>query len=140
MYECCILPSILPSSVFVGCREIQCSILLYGPPGTGKTLLARAIAGETRWTFFEISPSQCLSKWSGESERQIRKYFKMASQYKPSILFFDEIDSIACSRSSMEEINSRRLLSEILIQVNKKTILDVKNKRKRSNINNRSNK
>lgn len=117
LYESCILPSILPSNIFVGCREIQNSILLYGPPGTGKTMLAEAIACETQWPFFRLTPSSCLSKWSGESEKSLKKIFSDAKKIEPSIIFIDELDSIACKRSSIDEISSRRIISELLIQV-----------------------
>ncbi len=73
-------------------------ILLYGPPGTGKTLLAKAVATETEANFIAIKGPELLSKWVGESERALRDIFRKAKQAAPSIIFFDEIDSIAPRR------------------------------------------
>ncbi|KAF2981979.1 hypothetical protein EK904_011933, partial [Melospiza melodia maxima] len=82
--------------------------LFYGPPGTGKTLLARALAnecsqGDMRVTFFMRKGAECLSKWIGESERQLRTLFEEAYQMRPSIIFFDEIDALAPVRSSKQD-------------------------------------
>jgi len=73
-------------------------ILLYGPPGTGKTLIAKAVANESRANFIAIRGPQLLSKWVGESERGVREIFRKARQVSPSIIFFDELDSIAPAR------------------------------------------
>ncbi|XP_030820297.1 ATPase family AAA domain-containing protein 2-like [Camarhynchus parvulus] len=82
--------------------------LFYGPPGTGKTLLARALAnecsqGDMRVTFFMRKGAECLSKWIGESERQLRTLFEEAYQMRPSIIFFDEIDALAPVRSNKQD-------------------------------------
>ncbi|NWR97417.1 ATAD2 protein, partial [Motacilla alba] len=82
--------------------------LFYGPPGTGKTLLARALAnecsqGDRRVAFFMRKGAECLSKWIGESERQLRILFEQAYQMRPSIIFFDEIDGLAPVRSSKQD-------------------------------------
>ncbi|KAF4803144.1 ATPase family AAA domain-containing protein 2 [Turdus rufiventris] len=82
--------------------------LFYGPPGTGKTLLARALAnecsqGDMRVTFFMRKGAECLSKWIGESERQLRLLFEEAYQMRPSIIFFDEIDALAPVRSDKQD-------------------------------------
>ncbi|XP_023776654.1 ATPase family AAA domain-containing protein 2-like isoform X4 [Cyanistes caeruleus] len=82
--------------------------LFYGPPGTGKTLLARALAnecsqGNTRVTFFMKKGAECLSKWIGESERQLRLLFEQAYKMRPSIIFFDEIDALAPVRSDKQD-------------------------------------
>ncbi|XP_027757737.1 ATPase family AAA domain-containing protein 2-like isoform X5 [Empidonax traillii] len=82
--------------------------LFYGPPGTGKTLLARALAnecsqGDMRVTFFMRKGAECLSKWIGESERQLRLLFEQAYQMRPSIIFFDEIDALAPVRSGKQD-------------------------------------
>uniref|UniRef100_A0AAX7UN99 ATPase family AAA domain-containing protein 2 n=1 Tax=Astatotilapia calliptera TaxID=8154 RepID=A0AAX7UN99_ASTCA len=74
--------------------------LFYGPPGTGKTLVARALAsecsqGDKKVSFFMRKGADCLSKWVGESERQLRLLFDQAYQMRPSIIFFDEIDGLA---------------------------------------------
>ncbi|NWT68388.1 ATAD2 protein, partial [Prunella himalayana] len=82
--------------------------LFHGPPGTGKTLLARALAnecsqGDMRVTFFMRKGAECLSKWIGESERQLRVLFEQAYQMRPSIIFFDEIDALAPVRSNKQD-------------------------------------
>jgi transitional endoplasmic reticulum ATPase len=77
-------------------------ILLYGPPGTGKTLLAKAVANESGANFISVKGPEVLSKWVGESEKAIREIFKKAKQSSPSIVFLDEIDSIAPRRGSHE--------------------------------------
>lgn len=75
-------------------------ILLYGPPGCGKTLLARAVATESDANFISVKGPEILSKWVGESERAIREIFRKARQVAPSIVFFDELDSIAPTRGA----------------------------------------
>lgn len=77
-------------------------ILLYGPPGTGKTLLAKAVANESDANFILVKGPELLSKWVGESEKAVREIFKKARQSSPTIIFFDEIDSITPTRSSQE--------------------------------------
>jgi len=80
-------------------------ILLYGEPGNGKTLVAKAIANEVKAHFIPISGPELISKWHGQSEENLRKIFKEARELQPSIIFFDEIDSVAQKRS--EEENAR---------------------------------
>ncbi len=75
-------------------------VLLYGPPGTGKTLIARAVATESGANFIPVRGPQLLSKWVGESERAVREIFKKARQVAPSIIFFDELDSLAPARGT----------------------------------------
>ncbi len=75
-------------------------ILLYGAPGTGKTLMARAIANESEANFISVKGPELLSKWVGESEKAVREIFKKARQTAPTIIFFDEIDSLAPRRGS----------------------------------------
>jgi transitional endoplasmic reticulum ATPase len=93
-------------------------VLLYGPPGTGKTMIAQAVANETNANFISIRGPQMLSKWVGESEKAIREIFKKAKQVSPSIIFFDELDSIAPFRG-MEE-GSRvveRVVNQLLAEL-----------------------
>ena len=80
-------------------------VLLYGPPGTGKTMLAKAMAHEAGVAFIAATPSQFKSKWVGESEQNVRRAFAVARKYAPSILFLDEVDSIAMKRGTSQ--NSR---------------------------------
>ncbi|XP_054668164.1 ATPase family AAA domain-containing protein 2-like, partial [Grus americana] len=93
--------------------------LFYGPPGTGKTLVARALAnecsqGERRIAFFMRKGADCLSKWAGESERQLRLLFDQAYQMRPSIIFFDEIDGLAPVRSSEQDQIHSSIVSTLL--------------------------
>lgn len=74
-------------------------ILLYGPPGTGKTLMAKALAGESGVTFIAAEGNQFFSKWVGEGQEMVHKLFAAARRYAPSILFVDEIDTIARERN-----------------------------------------
>ncbi len=89
-------------------------ILLYGPPGTGKTLIAKAVASESGANFIPIRGPELLSKYVGESEKAVRDIFKKARQVAPSIIFFDEIDSIAPVRSSS---NNSKYLDNVLNQI-----------------------
>ena len=94
-------------------------ILLYGPPGTGKTLLAKAVANESNSNFISIKGPELLSKWVGESERLVREIFKKAKQVSPSIIFFDEIDSLATARNISSSSNrvGERVVSQLLGEI-----------------------
>uniref|UniRef100_A0A0D9WPS8 Uncharacterized protein n=1 Tax=Leersia perrieri TaxID=77586 RepID=A0A0D9WPS8_9ORYZ len=89
-------------------------ILLYGPPGTGKTLIARAVANETGAFFFLINGPEIMSKLAGESESNLRKAFEEAEKNAPSIIFIDEIDSIAPKRDKTHGEVERRIVSQLL--------------------------
>lgn len=89
-------------------------ILMYGPPGTGKTLIARAIANETGAYFFLINGPEIMSKMAGESESNLRKAFEEAGANSPSIIFIDEIDSIAPKRDKTNGEVEKRIVSQLL--------------------------
>jgi len=82
-------------------------VLLYGPPGTGKTLIARAVANEVDATFITVDGPEITSKYKGESEEQLREIFERAGEEAPSIVFFDEIDSIAGERDDGGDLENR---------------------------------
>ncbi|KAK6456961.1 uncharacterized protein RJT20DRAFT_127066 [Scheffersomyces xylosifermentans] len=94
-------------------------VLFHGPPGTGKTLMARALAAscstaERKITFFMRKGADCLSKWVGEAERQLRLLFEEAKNQQPAIIFFDEIDGLAPVRSSKQEQIHASIVSTLL--------------------------
>lgn len=91
-------------------------ILLYGPPGSGKTLIARAVANETGAFFFLINGPEIMSKLAGESESNLRKAFEEAEKNAPSIIFIDEIDSIAPKREKTNGEVERRIVSQVRIK------------------------
>ena len=94
--------------------EAPKGILLYGPPGTGKTLLAKAVATESSAHFISISGPEIMSKFYGESEARLREIFKEAKEKSPTIIFIDEIDSIAPKREEVTGEVERRVVSQLL--------------------------
>jgi transitional endoplasmic reticulum ATPase len=89
-------------------------VLLYGPPGCGKTLLARAIAHETNANFIYVSGPEIIQKLYGESEARLRKIFDDAAKRAPTIIFFDEIDSLAPKRDRVEGEVEKRVVAQLL--------------------------
>ncbi len=89
-------------------------VLLHGPPGTGKTLLAKAVASETSANFMSIGGPEIMSKFYGESEERLRDMFKEAAENAPSIIFIDEIDSIAPKRDEVTAETERRIVAQLL--------------------------
>jgi len=94
--------------------EAPKGVLLFGPPGTGKTLLAKAVASESNSHFISISGPEIMSKFYGESEARLREIFKEAREKAPTIIFIDEIDSIAPKRDKTQGEVERRIVSQLL--------------------------
>ena len=93
------------------------SILLYGPPGCGKTMMARAIANECNASFVSVGISDVLNMWLGESERNLAALFDKARAEQPCVLFFDELDALAYSRSKAGSASARTVVNEFLAQL-----------------------
>ena len=93
--------------------------LLYGIPGTGKTLLAKAVASESEANFISVKGPELLSKWVGESEKGVREIFRKAKQASPTVIFFDEIDAIASSRSENDTDSgvTKRVVNQLLTEM-----------------------
>jgi len=94
--------------------EAPKGVLLHGPPGTGKTLLAKAVASETNANFYSISGPEIMSKFYGQSEENLRDIFKQAEENAPSIIFIDELDSIAPKRDEVTGEVERRVVAQLL--------------------------
>lgn len=92
-------------------------ILLYGPPGCGKTMLARAVANECNANFVSVGVSDVLGMWLGESERNLAAIFEKARSQPPCVLFFDELDALAYSRSKAGSGSARAVVNEFLSQL-----------------------
>ena len=93
--------------------------VIEGPPGTGKTLLAKAVASESEANFISIKGPELLSKWVGESEQGVREVFRKAKQTAPTVIFFDEIDSIASTRSANDSDSgvTKRVVNQLLTEM-----------------------
>jgi transitional endoplasmic reticulum ATPase len=92
-------------------------ILLYGPPGCGKTYLARATAGEVGAGFLAVGIHDVLNMWIGESERNLHEIFETARQYRPCVLFFDEVDALGASRSDLRTSAGRHVINQFLAEL-----------------------
>lgn len=112
--EAIVLPFVRGKPMYVKAPR---TILLYGPPGTGKTLLAKASCNTLNATFFEARISSLLSKYFGESNKLINALFSKARKMQPSLIFMDELDSIAISRDSNIDESTRRVLGQLLTEI-----------------------
>lgn len=97
-------------------KKVGGGILLYGPPGCGKTHLARATAGEIKAAFISIGISDVLDMWIGSSERNLHELFQQARRLKPCVMFFDEVDALAASRSETHG-HARQIINQFLLEL-----------------------
>jgi SpoVK/Ycf46/Vps4 family AAA+-type ATPase len=98
-------------------KAIGGGILLYGPPGCGKTYLARATAGEVRANFLAVGINDILDMWIGQSERNLHELFEQARGHRPCVLFFDEVDALAASRSDLRQSHGRIVINQFLAEL-----------------------
>jgi len=98
-------------------KRIGGGILLYGPPGCGKTHLARATAGEIKAGFLSVGLHEVLDMWIGQSEQKLHQIFEQARRNAPSVLFFDEVDALAASRTDMRRSAGRHLINQFLAEL-----------------------
>jgi transitional endoplasmic reticulum ATPase len=92
-------------------------ILMYGPPGCGKTHLARATAGEIKARFLAVGINDVLDMWLGNSERNLHELFEQARRNTPCVVFFDEVDALAASRSDMRHSGGRHIINQFLMEL-----------------------
>lgn len=98
-------------------KTIGGGLLMYGPPGCGKTHLARATAGEVKASFLAVGINDVLDMWIGNSERNLHDLFEHARSHRPCVLFFDEVDALAASRSDMRQSYSRVIINQFLAEL-----------------------
>jgi AAA+ superfamily predicted ATPase len=98
-------------------KPVGGALLLYGPPGCGKTYLARATAGEVRAAFLAVGLNDVLDMWIGQSERNLHDVFEQARDHRPCVLFFDEVDALAASRTDFRTSAGRQVINQFLAEL-----------------------
>jgi len=98
-------------------KKVGGGILLYGPPGCGKTFIAKATAGEINANFINISLNDILDMWIGQSEKNLNKYFELARQRTPCVIFFDEVDALGAKRSDMRQSAGKNVINQFLAEL-----------------------
>lgn len=98
-------------------KQIGGGILLYGPPGCGKTHIARATAGEIKASFLSVGINDVLDMWLGNSEKNLHEIFENARRNTPAVLFFDEVDALAASRTDLKTSNSKQVINQFLAEL-----------------------
>ncbi|MEO1626785.1 MAG: ATP-binding protein [Bacteroidota bacterium] len=98
-------------------KKVGGGILLYGPPGCGKTFIAKATAGQIDANFINIGLNDILDMWIGESEKNLNRYFEMARQESPCVMFFDEIDALGAKRSDMRQSAGKNVINQFLAEL-----------------------
>ena len=98
-------------------KKVGGGILLYGPPGCGKTYIARATAGEINANFINITLNDILDMWIGNSEKNLNRYFEMARENTPCVMFFDEIDALGAKRSDMKQSGGKNVINQFLSEL-----------------------
>ncbi|OYT50502.1 AAA family ATPase [Candidatus Bathyarchaeota archaeon ex4484_135] len=116
LMEAIVWPMLKPE-LFKGPREPWKGILLFGPPGCGKTLLAKAVASQCNAVFFNVSAAAIMSKWLGESEKNVSLLFEVARKSSPSVIFVDEVDSLLTVRGLEEVGGERRVKTQFLVEL-----------------------
>ena len=98
-------------------KKVGGGILLYGPPGCGKTFIAKATAGQIDANFINIGLNDILDMWIGESEKNLNRYFELARNEKPCVMFFDEIDALGAKRSDMRQSAGKNVINQFLAEL-----------------------